>query len=884
MSNSTCLYIQTNAAAPTRVIDVPWFSMRIGRARFCEVRLDEPGVPEVACRLQRRGRDWQLIPSGPSGSITLRDEAVDAPCLLQLDEPFAIGSVVLTLRLNQSAEWDPAAGQPVLNTERWSSQKREPRPSLKGRDVEPDRARPMDQSYLDVIRKSAQSLTTQVDPPGREVAVRPADNSWKARWSAASAYLRAVDCQRLNSDHRPPGAALESFKERLVQSAPFTPPGQAMPRAQSPAVPRPSTPASSLRPAAQLPRDASTAVPKLPAEPRRDSLVSRAVQAKAAPPRAFHSPGDAQHVRLPGPRPSPDRNQRLETASAVLNSLVIEPESPRFDRPSDPGPATTSPDDRESPVLSGFTACDDLELPEPQLLAPTVHSAEPDDDISKDATQLSSPAIDVKPYDAQSIEPEALGPDQDSTPSTPEPCDSEESSHAYQLLNITAPGSTIFEDETHASPEPMDAERIPRALAAPEASGQRRGFDLPSVSEVLTASAPPPPRGRPCSDRASISRRADAVPTQALAPASWRPPLWLVWLPTAAVQLALGLAASFLAFIWAADSFNASVVIQRLAASPEPLSKEKPLPTSVQPPEPRWWRTTPAHLNAWATYLGRSSLIDDGAELAKNLLDGAVRISPIDPAARLTRAQTRDSTKLAATLPEHLGLSRDVVSLAWSARALRSAGKQDAAIHLYRQAMEVNCGETSLRYSHPELDETQNTQRYLLPGESGALTILGELAADSDGRLPEWSQVIPSGSVAMLSAARLLQERGRSEAAAILNKLVDAAEGAGPASGDGPAIREAILGEALALLARWNESKRHYLLAVNQADNDTMKRMWAYNLVTIAHRAGDEAVKRLALRSAKGVAAGDEIRRRSQELEYLLMSLPTRHAPTVRAN
>ena len=39
MPESTCLHIQDRESGPIRVVELPWISVRIGRAAFCEVRL-----------------------------------------------------------------------------------------------------------------------------------------------------------------------------------------------------------------------------------------------------------------------------------------------------------------------------------------------------------------------------------------------------------------------------------------------------------------------------------------------------------------------------------------------------------------------------------------------------------------------------------------------------------------------------------------------------------------------------------------------------------------------------------------------------------------------------------------------------------------------------
>ena len=62
MTESTCLHIQDRESGPIRVVELPWISVRIGRAAHCEVRLTEHELPDEVCRLQRRGQSWRLLP------------------------------------------------------------------------------------------------------------------------------------------------------------------------------------------------------------------------------------------------------------------------------------------------------------------------------------------------------------------------------------------------------------------------------------------------------------------------------------------------------------------------------------------------------------------------------------------------------------------------------------------------------------------------------------------------------------------------------------------------------------------------------------------------------------------------------------------------------
>ena len=122
MPESTCLHIQDRDSGPIRVVEIPWISVRIGRAAYCEVRLADRDVAEEACRLQRRGRTWHLVPLGPKGSILVQDRPIEGPYPLPFDVPFRIGSCCLTLRQNRTADPDWAMYEtPSPSHAEWTS-------------------------------------------------------------------------------------------------------------------------------------------------------------------------------------------------------------------------------------------------------------------------------------------------------------------------------------------------------------------------------------------------------------------------------------------------------------------------------------------------------------------------------------------------------------------------------------------------------------------------------------------------------------------------------------------------------------------------------------------------------------------------------------------
>ena len=106
MPESTCLHIQDQEAGPIRVVDIPWISVRIGRAAFCEVRLSSDDLADEACRLYRRGRSWHLVPVGSKGKIMVEGRSVNAACPVPFDVPFRVGNHCLTIRQDRTVDPD----------------------------------------------------------------------------------------------------------------------------------------------------------------------------------------------------------------------------------------------------------------------------------------------------------------------------------------------------------------------------------------------------------------------------------------------------------------------------------------------------------------------------------------------------------------------------------------------------------------------------------------------------------------------------------------------------------------------------------------------------------------------------------------------------------
>ena len=219
MPESICLHIQDRESGPIRVVEIPWISVRIGCAAYCEVRLNDPELSKEACRLQRRGRTWHLVPLGPKGSVLIQDQPIEGPCPLPFDVPFRVGSVCFTLRQNRSSEpdWEmyrtlPSA-QPRMPV---SSTLLSSFPPAAERDIAPPAAPP---SQPAVAREFSIPSPPRINPPHeRPASIRPA-NPWEARWKAVGARLQADRKQPL-----PPGQPHVSPPLDHYQSVPLKEP------------------------------------------------------------------------------------------------------------------------------------------------------------------------------------------------------------------------------------------------------------------------------------------------------------------------------------------------------------------------------------------------------------------------------------------------------------------------------------------------------------------------------------------------------------------------------------------------------------------------------------------------------------------------------------
>jgi tetratricopeptide (TPR) repeat protein len=292
MPESACLHIQDRESGPIRVVELPWISVRIGRAAYCEVRLSGEDLPNESCRLTRRGRTWSLVPSGGPNHVILEGRTVKSPCPLPFDVPFLVGGYGLILKHDVAAEpvWeivpsrapDPLAGPfPTFPAELADDDRhiRASDPSRGMREGEApsepilDRGRtggsagPWPSRFAtDATGPEAVQPAGAIPAPGPEAvtnASRPdRDRSrWEARWKAAEAHLKARASGFRSAGEGPAGPSPSPFEAVPVQERPTAAPRT--PVASTPLI----DPTSWRIPAPKAPRIEPAWSPPRPQEP-----------------------------------------------------------------------------------------------------------------------------------------------------------------------------------------------------------------------------------------------------------------------------------------------------------------------------------------------------------------------------------------------------------------------------------------------------------------------------------------------------------------------------------------------------------------------------------------------------------------------------------------
>ena len=177
-------------------------------------------------------------------------------------------------------------------------------------------------------------------------------------------------------------------------------------------------------------------------------------------------------------------------------------------------------------------------------------------------------------------------------------------------------------------------------------------------------------------------------------------------------RVLIGVAGVGMAWMWSHDAYAAGQVANRLARTGRTL---KPLPEAITLHGTSWWKTTAGNLTYWAFYQDRTAAAEpDQAEQVQALLIAACQASPVQSAARfaLSRPRQGDPTDQVAA---RAGLSRDVIALAWSGHQWLKAGKRDAALKAYREALEMASAPSPRGWPRRRSSTTRRCARYACP-------------------------------------------------------------------------------------------------------------------------------------------------------------------------
>ncbi|CAN5904123.1 hypothetical protein BH23PLA1_BH23PLA1_08220 [soil metagenome] len=436
-------------------------------------------------------------------------------------------------------------------------------------------------------------------------------------------------------------------------------------------------------------------------------------------------------------------------------------------------------------------------------------------------------------------------------------------------------------------PVPMSAEAS-SVVEAPEVEapevdepvgGNDREAFWPSAQSILAGRGP---RIEPASPARPNLRRARAngpQPTVGAEPEHWKipRPRWLA-VPALLLASGLGFETVSMSWIWALEQRLAGQVADRLLGSSGAVSIDTSdlLEREQALAEPSWWNSKGEHLYLRAASLSLGANASSVDPTVQNRLDSlllaARQTAPGHPGLRLALArQGEGGFGSAPELGPSLGLSRDVLSMAWTGRQLLRAGKMESAREVYRSALDLAAMADPDRLLPPRYQSDPLVRRYALPHEDLLGRVIREMADHPDWRFEDWSETLPSFAVAPLAAGRVLRERGSADADRALELAARRAEEPAPAGCD-PAIHLASGAEALALTGRWQEARSQYQAALDlvpevreedrqkaETVRDQLRRCWALNLADLNARLGDTEGQRQALRAAMVSDPTDEI-------------------------
>ncbi len=554
-------------------------------------------------------------------------------------------------------------------------------------------------------------------------------------------------------------------------------------------------------------------------------------------------------------RPDEDRDTQSDTAREPVPSSEVEgPRSERLEpSPSERETATSAPEAARSEEATAALAESSPTTPAPvDPQAP----CEPEcpgwpqqvpfvtDTGVRDTGGWSGVSVAVNlsttAFDAAGSTPRAWNTDPAGGRARPQP------------VPIEAPTQ-----EEHPAPRPF-------SRGEPGRTGEfASAREWPSARDILAAhQARLRPKPKSAARPTARRRASRPVPTVVTEPEHWKVPLWLGWLPLTVTALAVGVGGVGLTWEWSKDAKIVGIIANHLAQS-KPRAKAT-LKLAEIPSGP-WWKSTAGNLAHLAVALGISGDPSLQQE-SRALLNTATQASPLQPTARFALAHLPGRDGEAAPLAQSLGLSHDVVALAWSGHQLLKAGKKDEALKAYRAALELAATAEVERLAPPSYNEDPQFRRYALPGEDLIGLVVSDMAEEPGATYADWSAALPRFAVAPLVAARVLRERNRLGSDAALDAIVAQSDQAPPA-GAPAALHLAAQAEAFAWKSEWAKAEALYKQAIDLMPAERVRRSWWVNVADIALRRNDDTARQKALDAANNHDPKDEISQCVMEIQ-----------------
>ncbi len=686
------VHVQKAGEAAFRVVELPEGPVRVGRAPQCEVRLDDiDSIGDVHCLFRRRGEAWHFQPVGPAGLVWIDELPADEQAVIPSGVPFRVGHHWLTFRSARDASNDRGSFRSPIPVE-----PAEPAPEPQPR---PAAARTPDEVPEPAAAEGGEGTAddrlkrwqNRLDQRERWIRDRQDEKRWEARWKAAGESIKAKGARPA-----PPGPSAAPGRP-----APAPPPASTPP----PVAPmtRPTIePRAVVRPAEARPIDpprrvftpaARPAPPRFPAGPRAPHPAPSGGLAQpppARPPVGFGAPAVGPRLAValnpPAPLPPADRSRRHQLARSPRRGTAPPPRPsrrPRSCRGRRPGRRSQL---RRVRRRRPSRARADRS-PSPRSPIPQARSRSRRRRVRCRSPGRSEPDLDDRgPTRAGRTTPRS-GP----RPSTRPVAGWEEpaAGSPARPVPVAGPVRAAWPEagppgrRSEAEPAPATcraAGRLGRRVAHGPAIFAAQGRRFDGSPELAAAREPA---------RGARKRAAIAAPTVAVAPGHWTIPLWLGLGPMAALTLVLGALGLALCWEWIGDASSASRAIRiatREAGAASPIIDLDDDPPRALVAD---HRRPPVGLGDG----GRADRRRRGPLARRPEPDG--RRPPRLAAGRGLAVRARIGPAAASDpipLLFQVGRPRDAVTLAWTGRHLRKAGKADAALGSFRSAFALALG------------------------------------------------------------------------------------------------------------------------------------------------------------------------------------------------